>query len=208
MRKIRCPQCAVINLEGFITFPNCAGCGMRLPELPPHQEKAWRRPLRTALWTTFIGGLVTFLAMLTIKTLEPPTVEAPSVFLTARRARDAQVGHPVSLSLGMELSGAPPGRQDEHRALKLRVPREFFREFSFVSLEPAPDSNETRGGGRYFFYDKIASGTHLRFSLMPLRAGRFNMKVRLYAKNQIQNECLIVLHVAPRRGDVGPDATR
>ncbi|MDF2440012.1 MAG: hypothetical protein JWN98_996, partial [Abditibacteriota bacterium] len=57
MKKIVCPRCGAVNLEKFLSFPNCAGCAARLPyqeSTPP--EPFWRRPLRVWLWVILAGG--------------------------------------------------------------------------------------------------------------------------------------------------------
>lgn len=193
---MRCPHCAVINLEGFITFPHCAGCGVLLPPLPPVEKKAWRRPLRTALWTSLVGGLATFAAMMATRAIDTRAQNKSRVILSARRARAATVGRHLSLLLTLDTPNRQMTGEASLRALKIRVPREFFGNFRLISLQPQPDYIEKRGGGLYFAYREVPSGTQPHLLLMPLRAGNFDLEIKLFSDNQFQNEYRIALDVA------------
>lgn len=173
---------------------------MRLPPFPPVEEKSWRSPLRVALWTSVVGGLATFAAITAGRALDTRVQNTSQVLLSARKTRRATIGRRLSVSLMLDTPGRQMASEESLRALKLRIPRDFFRDFQLISLQPQPDSVETRGGALYFSYRAVPAGTHPRLLLLPLRAGNFALEMKLFSDNRFQNQCRIALAIAPREG--------
>jgi hypothetical protein len=190
MRKIRCPRCAVINMEGFTTFPYCAACGTRLPD--SHDERthvAWARPLRSTLWAAIIGCAVLGLALYATNFFEAaPNSDTSSLKIRGSAPRTARVGEQTLVSIFLSgASGVRAGRNLNYEDMKLRLPRDLFKNFELRSLEPAPDNVEKRGNGHYYHYSSLPHDSLIQVTLLPLKAGVFRISAEIFGGNELQN---------------------
>ena len=197
MKKVRCPQCAVINLDKFVTYPHCAGCGALLPQIETSADavSAWRRPLGPLLWATIVGcaaiGLIAAAVLLV-----PQPAESGKLIVYAQTQRITQVGNTLVVRLTIDSIGDTAARDDPAlHGIKFRVPQEFFNKFALVSLEPRPDEVTNFGKGRYFYYGSLPRETQLRFTLRALQAGRHRLTTTIYAQQQLPTDYLATIRV-------------
>ncbi len=190
MQKIRCAHCSVINMEGFVTYPYCAGCGARLPEVVPSTSASgWVRPLGSALWTSIIGLGALVLVVSAARFLEPSAGGTRKLALYGRTPPSVHAGEIVSLQLGLDSgsNGFDTGGEPL-REIKVRISSDLYSSFRLASLNPTPDKIEDMGGGRYYFYDSLPADTRLRINLLALRPGTFNFSGKIYAHNEFKDE--------------------
>lgn len=185
MQKIRCPRCAVINLEKFVTFPRCAGCGVLLPETGSSPTLAlWRRPVGSLLWASVVGCVAMGLVIVaTVFEETPPPLGQLVVYGQGPRA--ARVGGLLVFRLTVDAVEEASLR--EGRSLKnvsLRLPRDFFKKFRFVSLDPSPDEVTRSGFGRYFHYQTLPRETRLRLVVRAQQAGQYRLIASLLAEGR------------------------
>lgn len=190
MRKIRCPRCAVINMEGFTTFPYCAACGTRLPDShDDHSGMAWRRPLRSTLWAAIIGCAVLGLALYATNFFESAPKGSSSLVLYGRAPRIAHVGEQFQVPLVLDRArGATTERTANLQDITLRLPRDLFKNFQLHSVQPVPDRLEQRGNGHYYHYTMLPNDGFIRVTLLPLRAGVFEVSAKILSGTQLQGD--------------------
>lgn len=181
MQKIRCPRCGVVNLEKFLTFPQCAGCGSTLPEQATRPIAFWRRPLGALWWVLLIGAAVTGLAAVSsIFTFTDEDEARLLVYGNASRHISLRQTVVVTMTLDA-VAETRRLRRAPLQNVKLRLPRAIFEEFALVSLEPIPDRVSTMAGGRYFEYETLPRETDLYLRLYSLEPGRFRIRSDFYA---------------------------
>jgi hypothetical protein len=190
MRKIRCPRCAVINMEGFTTFPYCAACGTRLPDLhDDHLALAWRRPLRSTLWAAIIGCAVLGLALYATNFFESAPKGASSLVLSGPMPIMARVGERFEVPLVLERAPAAMTQREANlQDVTLRLPRDLFQKFRLHSLQPVPDRLEQRGTGHYYHYAVLPADGIIRVTLIPLRVGVFRISSKIISGTQLQGD--------------------
>jgi hypothetical protein len=186
MKKIRCPRCGVINLEKFVTYPHCAGCGSMLPQLPEEAEHlpVWRRPLGPLLWVTAIAGAV--VALVVAATMfERTPVEAGKLMVYGRAARNIRTDSELAIYLTLDPVDSEPTQQNETlKDVSLRLSREILENFEFVSLAPPPDSVLRSGTGRYLEYVSLPRDTQLELTLRPRQPGVHTISIAIYARDR------------------------
>lgn len=139
MKKIVCPRCGVVNLDKFVTFPHCAGCSALLPGArEPQRASIWRRPLRAGFWASLVGIALAGAVALSFSASEPG--EPRQLIVYAQLPRQARVGEVLVCRLGID-SLSSGGRQAAIlREVSWRLARSSEREWSVVSVSPAPDA--------------------------------------------------------------------
>lgn len=181
MQKIRCPRCGVVNLEKFLTYPHCAGCGSTLPAPVSTPAPFWKRSFGARLWIPLLGvaliGLVVAASFLT-----PPEEDRARLLIYGSAARRVTVEQTVVLTMTLDaIAQTRSQRRSDLQNVKLRLPQSLFDNFAFVSLEPTPDETLQTNGGRYFQYASLPRETTLRLRLYARRSGRHRVRADFYA---------------------------
>lgn len=200
MKKIRCPQCAVINLEKFVTFPYCAGCGALLPQAPAAGTPVtlWRRPLGPLLWVTAIGCAVG--GLVAVSTSFNRTSPEPGHIIIYGQAPQSTPLHGLlTLRLTVDTIESPTARDKMLLDVKLRLTDQWLHQFRFVSLLPPPDAVTSRGSGHYYHYKSLARDTPLKLTLRALQPGAHRLKAVIYAQQQYPGNFRALIKVTPAR---------
>lgn len=197
MQKIRCPRCGVVNLEKFVTYPQCAGCGSTLPAPQESPLPFWRRPLGASLWVSVIGLAMLGIVVGTNFLSAPLENEAQLVIYgnTPRRIRLQQ-----TVIISMTIDAVKESSSQMRRPLqnvKVRLPRTLFKKFAFVSLEPKPDMISSTAGGRYFHYDFLDRETTLKLRLYAKSIGQQSARAAVYADEHLSGSYTLSIFVAP-----------
>jgi hypothetical protein len=176
-------------MEGFATFPYCAACGTRLPDVyDDHAHTAWRRPLRSTLWAAVIGCAVLGLALYATNFFEAAPKEASSLIVAKSDSFTARVGEQIRVPLVLSRSpAAMSGNNQRLENVTLRLPRDLLKNFQLRSLEPAPDSHEKRGNGLYYRYSSLPEDAAIQVVLLPLRSGVFQVSAKVLSGAQLQD---------------------
>ncbi len=203
MKKVRCPRCYVVNLERFVTFPYCAGCGAHLPtgkdEAAHHS--AWRRPLGVALWTSLFG--VTLLALFAaVRVFDVPFAQTPDVSATGSAPRRVIVGDEFALRLTIEPSEGTKEGQTLH-AMQLRVLQSSLAGLTLLEIQPPPDAIVERGQARYFEYATFSVEQPVRLRLRATKPGHRSLQIQFLVENQLQGAPIFVFDVTPRAASRG-----
>lgn len=197
MQKIRCPRCGVVNLEKFITYPHCAGCGSTLPAPRESPLPFWQRPLGASLWVSVIGIAMIGIVIATSFLYSPPENEAQLV-IYGNTSRRIQLQQTVIVNLTID---AVSQNSSQQRAplqnVKVRLPRTLFKKFAFVSLEPKPDTITSTFGGRYFQYDFLPRETTLKLRLYARSVGQQRARAAVYADEHSPGSYAFSIFVMP-----------
>lgn len=199
MQKIRCPRCGVVNLEKFVTFPSCAGCGSALPPAADPALPFWRRPLGAFLWVSVIGvaiaGLVAATSLLT-----PPVDNQAQIIIYGGVARRVALRQTIIVTMTVDTVGESNLQQRAplHNA-KLRLPRALFKKFAFVALDPKPDLVTSTKSGRYFHYDRLPRETSFRLRLNAVAKGKQSMRADFYADDHLPGTYVVSIAVSENR---------
>jgi hypothetical protein len=199
MQKIRCPRCGVVNLEKFLTYPHCAGCGSTLPVPPTAPAPFWKRSFGAWLWIPLIGStLVALVAAASF--LTPPDKDEARLLVYGNAARRIAVEQTVVLTMTLDaVTQTRAQRRAPLQNVKLRLPQSLFSDFAFVSLEPTPDETLRTASGRYFQYASLPRETTLRLRLYARRAGRYHVRADLYADEHAPGFFGWTVFVAPSK---------
>lgn len=202
MKKIRCPKCSVINLEGFVTYPNCAGCGAPLPHAETEGASFYKRQVGPVAWATVLGVAIMGLIFVAAKAFEKPVRTPPRVVLMGRVPHDVRTGDVFSVTLRIDAidSETPAGTEPLHD-VRLRIPTELLQRFAFISLMPAPDSTANLGSGRYFVYNNMNRGSELQVKMRALRVGPQPFLLSVRELNQTSATYKTQIDVAPAPED-------
>lgn len=198
MKKVRCPRCYVVNLERFVTFPYCAGCGARLPtgdgEAAAHS--AWRRPLGVALWTSLFG--VTLLALFAaVRVFEVPLSRTPDVSATGSAPHRVVVGDEFALRLNIEAAEGTK-RNQKLRAMQLRVLQSSLEDLTLLEIQPPPDAIVDRGNARYLEYSTFSADHTVNLRLRATQPGHRSLQIQFLVENQLQSAPVFVFEVEKR----------
>jgi hypothetical protein len=182
MKKVVCLVCGLVNLDRFTTYPNCAACGVRLPEKPtPKWRTFWFQPVRPFYWATVVGIGVAVLGVgagglvrdtrdttpkLLVVYLQVPRSTAANGLLSVRFILDSTEGNPAQ-SFDM---------------VRLRFSRELEQNFQLVALSPTPETSENSAVGQYFMWRTLPRVGDLQLTLKPRRSGKLQLKATLAAK--------------------------
>ncbi len=198
MKKIRCPHCAVVNLEKFVTYPHCAGCGALLTkETPPRRTWiAWRRPLGPILWATVLccaaAGAVGAAMM-----LRRPAVMGQMV-VYGQTLRHVTVGGTLRLSLTMDAIGGSARENSLLQTVTVRFDKDFLQNFSLVEIDPAAQSETGLGSGQYFVFEQLPREKQIDFQFKARRAGRYKLRAHIRADSQLPTDYVANVTVAPK----------
>lgn len=190
MKKVVCPACGLINLEKFVTFPHCAGCGATLSEQPVPRVSVWRRPVSAPLWATILGLCCAGLGVIGILTArETRRVEQNQLRAYVQLPRHVVVGRLTWIRIALETRDLdfPPGQDNAapFEDVRLRFPRALLQSFALVKVQPIPDAITNAGSGRYFYFRRLSREQTLGILLRPRRAGTQRMELTVNAR-----ECL------------------
>jgi hypothetical protein len=202
MQKIRCPRCAVINLEKFVTFPRCAGCGGLLPGAKSASTAAplapiWRRPLAAVLWASVVGCVVMGLVV-AVTVFEERPRESGQMTINGPLRRSMQVNDVIVLQLTVDTLERPalPGSRTL-QDVRVRLPRKFFKNFRFITLQPPPDDVRVEGHGHYYEYSRLPREAQLRLTVRALQAGSYELNSTVYAEGQKPGSYITRITVRP-----------
>jgi hypothetical protein len=181
MRKVRCPHCSVINLEKFVTYPHCAGCGALLTKetAPRHNWTAWRRPLGPILWATVLccaGAAAVGAAMM----LRRPAVMGQMV-VYGQTMRNVPVNGMLRLSLTMDSIDGSSRENSVLEDVTVRFDEAFLRAFPLQDVKPPAQSQSRSGSGHYFLFKRVPRETQIDFTFKSLQAGRHKLRTRISA---------------------------
>jgi hypothetical protein len=204
MHKIHCPRCGVVNLEKFVTYPRCAGCGITLPQTEGEQYVPfWKRPLNSRLWITLVGSV--FCGLLVGASFLQTSVEKNQVLLLyGNAARSGKVGDLVTLTLTAD---APPSRHSAVLSdVRLRMPLRCFQSLRLVSISPQPDEMTVSGNSRYFSYRRLPRETNLILRLRAVAPISERFRATLYAADHMPAAWRITIRIQPagRSGVLAP----
>lgn len=198
MKKIRCPKCSVINLEGFVTYPNCAGCGAPLPNAEAEGASVYRRQVGPVVWATVLGGAVLGLVFVAAKAFEKPVKMPPRIVLMGSVPHDVRTGDVFTVTLHIDaMDTEVPVDTEPLHDVRLRIPSELLKRFAFLSLAPAPDSTANLGNGRYFVYNVMNRGSQLQVKMRALRVGPQPFLMSVRELNQTSATYKTQIDVAP-----------
>jgi hypothetical protein len=203
MKKIRCPNCAVVNLEKFVTYPHCAGCGTLLTEKEPRKPRwaAWKRPLGPILWATVVGGaVVAVVAALMLLSAKPVVFGRFDVTWEVQRRVSA--GSTISMSLG--LNTIDTRRISAFKDVTLRLDQDFLRDFPVVAFSPTPRSQSRLGKGIYFVFGTLPREQQISVKLRATRIGRHKMRASISAEGQEPDSYQAMISVGPN-GAAAPE---
>lgn len=201
MKKIRCPHCAVVNLEKFVSYPHCAGCGALLTEASPPRVPwaAWKKPLGPLLWAT-VAGLAGAAAVGAAMLLTRP-VALGQMRVEGQIMRHVSVGQSVTLWLTLDAIG---NRGREFKNVSVRLNRDAMQHFVFESSEPKAQSQSRAGSGQYFAFAPLARQSQIGLSLRAVRAGQVKLRASVRADNHLPADYNANVNVEPRRADSKP----
>lgn len=198
MQKIRCPRCGVVNLEKYLTFPQCAGCGSTLPVPKSSKPSFFRRELHAILWVLGIGGVAAAL-ILAFDYLSTPSESNARLFIYGSASRQVALQQTVVVTMTLDaVAETRAQRRQPLQNVKMRLPRTLGNAFAFVSLDPPPDEILITNGGRYLNYDSLPRETVLRLRLFALKPGRHRVRSDFYADDYGPGAFTFSVYVAPR----------
>lgn len=195
MTKVRCTRCEVVNLDRFVTYPFCAGCGARLPA--PPREPAWGRPLGPMLWASLLcgGALGLFASVALLNGDEDASGRLMVIGKLPQTARAGQ-SFPLRLTVDQEgFEGAPSVSVLQN--LSVRLPGKSSRAYDVMSVQPSPDVQEVVGSGRYYRFESLPRGEQLIFVLRPRRPGNIVVTMLLAVPEQTSTDFRAHVSVLP-----------
>ena len=187
-----------MNLEGFVSFPYCVACGGLLETPTEETLPLWRRPLRTAVWTSLLGAAIVALVVIAANGLRHDIEsEAAIVVLTPRQAT-VRAGEPFSMVVRVDVMNTDGrGREEPLRGVRLRIVNRTLRRFQLIEIRPTPDSKYEIGPAQYYTYNRLERGSQLTLVLRALRLGRQPFNARLYSVNQTSAGIDVDIRVRP-----------
>jgi hypothetical protein len=204
MRKIRCPHCAVVNLEKFVTYPHCAGCGALLTKDAPARQNwtAWRRPLGPILWATVLccaAAAAVGAAMM----LRRPAVMGQMV-IYGQTMRNVSVNGTLLLSLTMDSIGGSTRETSPLNNVTIRFDKSFLQDFTVTNIDPPAPAEMTSGNGHYFVFKELTRETQVNFTFKALHAGRYKLRTRVNADSQQPMDYVANIIVTPKKSAPKP----
>ena len=204
MKKIVCAQCGLVNLDGFVSYPNCAACGARLPLPQPARWRGfWRRPVNTLYFALAVGGGLATLGVGVISIVRETRERTGKPLLVylrlPRTLAPGQVGTAV-----FTLDSAEETPDATFEGVQLRLGREMLRELTVVALQPPPQRVELRGRGRYYAWDELPRGTRIRLNFKRRTAkDALRLRATLTATGYLPFEVRSTI-ATPKTGQTAP----
>jgi hypothetical protein len=199
MKKVLCQMCGLMNLEKFITYPHCAGCGTRLAETAnPSSSERWKRPLRAPLWATIVGLCCAGLGFWGISIArETSRAEEKQLVAYIQLPHSFTVGQQATVQLTLDSTKADMNGIRNFYEVRMRLPKSTFEDFVLVSVSPEPQtSNE--GTGRYFTFDTLPRDEPIVIGLSPRRPGKVKFSFGLYVRDFTPYQWQSSLQVIPQ----------
>ena len=198
MKKVRCPRCGVINLEKFVTFPYCAGCGALLPPVPETTLPLWRRPLKPLFWVTTVGCAAAALLAATMSFKSAPP-EPGHIIIYGLIPHYTTVGRQITLRLTVDTIESPTAHDQVLNNVRLRLAGQWLKKFKMIAIDPSPDDTTVGGSARYFHFQSLTRNTPLKLTVQALQPGHHRLKAVIYADQQYPGEYRSSITVAPQR---------
>ncbi len=197
MRKIRCPNCAVVNLEKFITYPHCAGCGALLAETGPRKLPwaAWRRPVGPILWATIVGGAVAT-AVASLMLLDARRISQGKIALYGQVQRRIELGSTLSLALVPDTIDAKS--ITAFKDVTLRFDKKFLHDFQITGSQPKLQRPSTLGKGEYFALGQLPRDGQINVQFKALRRGEHKLRATVYVKGHEPGDYQATIIVRPK----------
>ena len=207
MTKVICPACGLVNLDKFVTYPDCAGCGSRLPVVAGQSEGVvWRRPLRAFWWATIVGVGCAAAALTAVGvSRETMRKEDGHLVIYTQVPRQVVVGSEFGTQYrfdNIEENGA-----EVYSEVRFRLSRAVLQDFDLISADPLPRQVFDTNGGRYLLYPEMDRDTPLRLTLKARRTGDFRLNAQIYSRDFYPFETrnfVTVLQYLPRRSPKAP----
>lgn len=184
MKKIVCPQCGLVNLEKFVSFPHCAACGARL-SAPQSQPARWRtmakRPVKTLYVALAVGAGLGALAVGVIQLSRETRQRAGRPLLVYTQVPRSLASGAVGVAT-FTLDSAEENPDSQFAGVQLNLSRQTLREIIVVSIQPTPELTEARGHTRYYIWESLPRGSVLRLGFKPRAAkGELHLRATLWA---------------------------
>lgn len=197
MRKIRCPNCAVVNLERFITYPHCAGCGALLADIGPRKRRwaAWKRPVGPILWATVVGGAVA-IAAASLMLIDARHVSQGKIALYGQVQRRIEMGGTLSLSLALDTIDTKS--ISAFKEVTLRLDKRFLRDFRVTGSQPALRSPSIVGNGEYFALGEMPPDGQITVQFKALHPGEHILRATVYARGLESRDYQATITVKPK----------
>ena len=212
MKKIRCPHCWVINLEKFVSFPHCAGCGALLTDesRPKPRSAAWLRPVGPFLWATIVGGFVAT-AVGGLMYFSSHSVPAPQqLVIYSARTFTTYVGGKFAPIFNFDVIDRRT-RDSGFKRVSVRFDTAFLKDFPAVSYFPPPKSIMQSGSGTYVLFDSLSREEVVRVEMKARRAGHFKMHVAVQAEGKLpygfQSNIVVAAKISPSAWKPGGKGT-
>jgi hypothetical protein len=198
MQKVRCPHCGVVNMEGFVTFPFCAGCGSSLPQIEKLQSNTWQRPVRATMLAAVIGVSVLALFVVGMSYLEVRESPQDNLQVFGSAPASVRINNDFIVRLTVTREDTPDSSSLMFRDVAVRFPNDIENEFHIRQLDPAPAQRFERERGIYYFYPKLSS-PYVTIRLQARRAGTHKVDVRLYMDEALKGRYEKSVEVVPLR---------
>jgi hypothetical protein len=184
MKKVLCQMCGLMNLEKFVTYPHCAGCGTRLAETAnPSSLDRWKRPLRAPLWATIVGLCCAGLGFWGISIArETSSVEEKQLIAYIQIPHSFTVGTESAIQLTLDTTKANDTGIRNFYDVRLRLAKSTFEDFVLVSTTPEHRiSNE--GKGSYLTFDSVPRDEPILLKISPRHPGKAKFAFGLYVRD-------------------------
>lgn len=186
MKKVLCPTCGLMNLDRFITFPHCAGCGTRLPEIaPPRMIDFWRRPLGAPMWATIIGLCCVGIGVVGASiSRDTSAVPERQLVVYAQVQRQMQLGEHAALLLALDTTEADENANvRSFEDVRVRLARSTLQSFELGAISPKPDAQRESGSGKYLIFHQLGRDQSIRLGIRARRSGEQKITLSLYVRD-------------------------
>lgn len=198
MKRIRCPQCSIVNLEKFVTFPHCAGCGALLPTTGEGEAvPSYRRPLQPLLWAIIIG-MPTLCLLLALVRFDVATEAMGRVLIYGRIPRVTRAGRRIEAVLTIDAINDITHRTPRTlQSVTVRVPLKFLKSFRVVEVLPPPEKVIVSDKGRYFCYSELATNSDVHIVFEAVDPGTHIFDAMVYANDHAVADYRVGVIVKP-----------
>lgn len=203
MKKVLCQMCGLMNLEKFVTYPHCAGCGTRLAETTtPTAFDRWKRPLGAPLWATFLGLCCAGLGYWGITIArETGHAEQKQLLAYVQLPRDIYAGQTTSIELLLDIADAEGRQVRTFDDVRLRFPSSLSKDYALIGFTPS-GRIQREGSGQYLVFDSLPRDESIVVTLRPRRAGKLPLSLGLFARDftpYIYNGSLVVTRAPSKK---------